>query len=122
MERRRRGNRVSAGVEPPTPASASAPAGLRSASNTPDRALWITTGEAYHRELAQDRSSLNGKILRLPLAKARGPGGRPEIVSLGHRNVQGIDWQPGSGLLFITEFGAENRDEVNITRRGGNYG
>jgi glucose/arabinose dehydrogenase len=88
----------------------------------PDRALWITTGEAYHKELAQDPSSLNGKILRLPLTKARGAGGRPEIVSRGHRNVQGIDWQPGSGRLFITELGEEDRDEVNIVRRGGNYG
>lgn len=88
----------------------------------PDRALWITTGEAYHEELAQNRSSLNGKILRLPLAKARGAGGRPEIISIGHRNVQGLDWQPGSRRLFITEFGEENRDEVNIIRRGGNYG
>jgi glucose/arabinose dehydrogenase len=88
----------------------------------PDRALWITTGEAYHEELAQDPRSLNGKILRLPLAKARGAGGRPAIISRGHRNVQGIDWQPGSGRLFITEMGAEDRDEVNIIRRGGNYG
>jgi glucose/arabinose dehydrogenase len=88
----------------------------------PDRALWITTGEAYHKELAQDPKSLNGKILRLPLAKARGAGGRPEIVSTGHRNVQGIDWQSGSGRLWITELGEEDRDEVNIVRRGGNYG
>jgi glucose/arabinose dehydrogenase len=88
----------------------------------PDRALWITTGEAYHEELAQNPSSLNGKILRLSLAKARGSGGRPEIISRGHRNVQGIDWQPGSGRLFITEMGEEDRDEVNIIRRGGNYG
>jgi glucose/arabinose dehydrogenase len=88
----------------------------------PDRALWITTGETYHEELAQDRSSLNGKILRLPLAKARGAGGRPEIVSIGHRNVQGLDWQPRSNRLFITEMGADDRDEVNVVRRGGNYG
>lgn len=88
----------------------------------PDRALWITTGEAYHKELAQDPKSLNGKILRLPLAKVRGAGGRPEIVSTGHRNVQGIDWQPGSGRLWITELGEEDRDEVNIVRRDGNYG
>ena len=74
----------------------------------PDRALWITTGEAYHKELAQDPGSLNGKILRLPLAKARGAGGRPEIVSKGHRNVQGIDWQRGSGRLYITELGEED--------------
>jgi glucose/arabinose dehydrogenase len=88
----------------------------------PDRALWITTGETYHEELAQDRSSLNGKILRLPLAKARGAGGRPEIVSIGHRNVQGLDWQPRTGRLFATEMGADDRDEVNVIRRGGNYG
>lgn len=88
----------------------------------PDRALWITTGEAYHEELAQDRRSLNGKILRLPLAKARGAGGRPEIVSIGHRNVQGLDWQPRTRSLFVTEFGAEDRDEVNVIRRNGNYG
>jgi glucose/arabinose dehydrogenase len=88
----------------------------------PDRALWITTGETYHEELAQDRSSLNGKILRLPLAKARGAGGRPEIVSIGHRNVQGLDWQPRTRRLFITEMGADDRDEVNVVRRGGNYG
>ena len=88
----------------------------------PDRALWITTGEAYHEELAQDPRSLNGKMLRLPLAKARGAGGRPEIVSRGHRNIQGLDWQPGSRRLFVTEFGAEDRDEVNVIRRGGNYG
>lgn len=88
----------------------------------PDRALWITTGEAYRENLAQDPKSLNGKILRLTLAKARGRGGRPEIVSRGHRNVQGLDWQPGSRRLFATEFGAEDRDEVNIIRRGGNYG
>ncbi len=88
----------------------------------PDRALWITTGEAYHEELAQNPRSLNGKMLRLPLAKARGAGGRPEIVSRGHRNIQGLDWQPRSRRLFVTEFGAEDRDEVNIIRRGGNYG
>jgi glucose/arabinose dehydrogenase len=88
----------------------------------PDRTLWITTGETYHEELAQDRSSLNGKILRLPLAKARGAGGRPEIVSIGHRNVQGLDWQPRTGRLFATEMGADDRDEVNVIRRGGNYG
>jgi glucose/arabinose dehydrogenase len=88
----------------------------------PDRALWITTGEAYHDELAQNPQSLNGKMLRLPLARARGTGGRPEIVSRGHRNIQGLDWQPRSRRLFVTEFGAEDRDEVNIIRRGGNYG
>ena len=36
--------------------------------------------------------------------------------------MQGLDWQPGSRRLFITEMGADDRDEVNVVRRGGNYG
>jgi glucose/arabinose dehydrogenase len=88
----------------------------------PDGSLYITTGEATQRQLAQDPASLNGKLLRLSGAAARGGGGRPEIVSSGHRNVQGIDWQPGSNRLVITELGEADRDEVNVIRQGGNYG
>lgn len=43
-------------------------------------------------------------------------------VDTGGRKGAGIDWQPGSARLFITELGEEDRDEVNIIRRGGNYG
>jgi glucose/arabinose dehydrogenase len=85
----------------------------------PDGLLYVSTGEAGNPPLAQDRGSLNGKFLRL--RDPRGSG-RPEIVSLGHRNVQGFDWQPGSGRLIATEFGPESDDEVNLIRRGGNYG
>lgn len=81
----------------------------------PDRLLYITTGDSGNGALSQDRGSLNGKILRRR-------GGRVEIVSLGHRNVQGLDWQPGSGRLVVTELGQEDRDEVNVIRAGGNYG
>ena len=88
----------------------------------PDGALHITTGDAGNAASAQNPLSLNGKILRLRGSLARGSGGRPEIVSLGHRNVQGLDWQPGSGRLVATELGEDDRDEVNVIRRGGNYG
>jgi glucose/arabinose dehydrogenase len=88
----------------------------------PDGALYITTGETGQGSLSQDPQSLNGKVLRLRGGLARGAGGRPEIVSLGHRNVQGLDWQPGSDRLVVTELGAEDRDEVNVIREGGNYG
>jgi glucose/arabinose dehydrogenase len=85
----------------------------------PDGLLYVSTGEAGDMPLAQDRSSLNGKILRV--RDFRGKGGA-EIVSLGHRNVQGFDWEPGTGRLVATEFGPDSDDEVNVIRRGGNYG
>jgi glucose/arabinose dehydrogenase len=55
-------------------------------------------------------------------------GVRPEIWSLGHRNAQGLDWQPGSNLMFQTEHGPSGfdgpggGDEVNIVEKGKNYG
>jgi glucose/arabinose dehydrogenase len=86
----------------------------------PDGLLYVSTGEAGSPELAQDASSLNGKMLRL--RDFRGGDGKPEIISRGHRNVQGFDWQPRTGRLFITEFGPDANDEINLIRRGGNYG
>jgi glucose/arabinose dehydrogenase len=86
----------------------------------PDGALYITTGEAGQSQLAQDPSSLNGKILRV--RDPRRGAVRPEIVSLGHRNVQGIDWQPGSDRLYATEFGPDAHDELNLIVEGRNYG
>jgi glucose/arabinose dehydrogenase len=53
---------------------------------------------------------------------------RPEIWTTGHRNAQGLAWQPGSGLMFQTEHGPSGfdgpggGDEVNIVERGKNYG
>lgn len=86
----------------------------------PDGLLYVATGEAGRPELAQDPRSLNGKMLRLRGFRER--GARPEVISLGHRNVQGFDWQPGTGRLFATEFGPDANDEVNVIRRGANYG
>ena len=86
----------------------------------PDGLLYVSTGETGDSALAQDRGSLNGKLLRL--RGFRGSHARPEVISLGHRNVQGFDWQPRSGRLFATEFGPDSHDEVNLIRPGGNYG
>ena len=86
----------------------------------PDGLLYVTTGEAGNQSLAQDPGSLNGKILRL--RGFRGGGAKAEIVSSGHRNVQGLDWEPGSDRLVITEFGPDSDDEVNVIRKGANYG
>ncbi|HEV2835584.1 MAG TPA: PQQ-dependent sugar dehydrogenase, partial [Pyrinomonadaceae bacterium] len=102
----------------------------------PDGKLYITTGDATKRDLAQKLDSLAGKTLRLnddgtvpqdnPFVGQK--NARPEIWSYGHRNAQGMDWQPGSDLMFQTEHGPsgfdgpEGGDEVNIVERGRNYG
>jgi glucose/arabinose dehydrogenase len=102
----------------------------------PDKKLYITTGDATERELAQRLDSLAGKTLRLNDDGSVPPDNpfvgrsdaRPEIWTLGNRNAQGIDWQPGTNLLFETEHGPSGfdgpggGDEVNILERGKNYG
>jgi glucose/arabinose dehydrogenase len=94
----------------------------------PDKDLYVATGEAGQPELAQDPQSLNGKYLRLTPDQYHGGASRPEIVSLGHRNPQGFDWQPGTGRLISTEHGPsggdgpQGFDEINDIRQGRNYG
>lgn len=97
----------------------------------PDGKLYITTGDAGERELAQDVKTLYGKILRL-----NSDGSIPEdnpfpnnpVWSYGHRNGQGIDWYPGTGTMYETEHGPSGfdgpggGDEVNVIVKGGNYG
>jgi glucose/arabinose dehydrogenase len=92
----------------------------------PDRNLYVATGDAGNGDLAQDPDSLNGKYLRL--SDYRGGAVRPEILSLGHRNPQGFDWQPDTARLISTEHGPSGSDgpqgfdEVNEIREGANYG
>ena len=88
----------------------------------PDGFLYFTTGDANRQQSAQDPRSLNGKILRMPPRAFRGRGARPEVFSLGHRNPQGFDWQPGSGRMISDEHGPFGYDEINVIRRGANYG
>jgi glucose/arabinose dehydrogenase len=95
----------------------------------PDRRLYVSTGEAGQPELAQDPESLNGKFLALTPAQYRGDRAvRPQIVSLGLRNPQGFDWQPGTRRMYATDHGPsgfdgpEGWDEVNAIVPGGNYG
>ena len=107
----------------------------------PDGKLYITTGDATNQSQGQELNTLGGKTLRLnddgtipddnPFVNQK--GARPEIWTYGHRNAQGMDWQPESGLMFQTEHGPSlidgvslfkrsGGDEVNVVERGKNYG
>ena len=90
----------------------------------PDNLLYVTTGETGNTpELAQDRGSLGGKILRLTLGGDPAPGNPFDsaVYSWGHRNVEGIAFD-GSGRLWASEFGDSTWDELNLIEPGSNYG
>ena len=95
-----------------------------------DGRLFITIGERYQMELAQDISVNRGQVIRIE-ADGRIPadnpfvnrnGARPEIWSYGHRNPQGAALHPQTGKLWTVEHGPAGGDEVNIPLPGRNYG
>jgi glucose/arabinose dehydrogenase len=97
----------------------------------PDKKLFITTGDATERELAQRTDNLEGKILRIN-SDGTIPNDNPfpnsPIWTIGHRNPQGIDWYPDSEIMWSTEHGPSGfdgpggGDEVNVIVKGKNYG
>lgn len=89
-----------------------------------DGKLYATTGEAGDENLAQNINSTGGKILRLN-PDGTVPDDNPYgnyIYSYGHRDPQGITWNPVNGILYESEHGATMNDEINIITKGGNYG
>ena len=90
----------------------------------PDGWLYVSTGEAGQPELAQDMGSLGGKILRIG-QDGKPAEGNPDpsspIWTSGHRNVQGLAFDH-EGNLWASEFGQDTWDELNLIKRGFNYG
>lgn len=95
--------------------------------------LIFSTGERSDlvtRPQAQDLNSDLGKTIRITTDGKPAPGNpflnnvnaRPEIYSYGHRNVQGLAFNPETGDLWENEFGPRGGDEVNIIKPGKNYG
>jgi glucose/arabinose dehydrogenase len=97
----------------------------------PDGKLYITTGDATERGLAQQMGSLAGKILRLNsdgTIPADNPFPGSPVYTFGHRNAQGLAWHPTIKTAFSTEHGPsgfdgpDGGDEFNLIRAGKNYG
>lgn len=106
----------------------------------PDGTLLLSIGDGGNpplrvngelsREQAQRMDSHLGKTLRLkddgtpadgnPFAADA--GARPEIWTLGHRNIQGLARDPESGRIWATEHGALGGDELNLLEAGKNFG
>ncbi|AXT85411.1 glucose sorbosone dehydrogenase [Aeromicrobium sp. A1-2] len=88
-----------------------------------DGTLFVSTGDAGDARLAQDKDSLNGKILRI--TQDGGPAdGNPfgnRTWTYGHRNIEGLAFD-AEGRLWATEFGEKAADELNLIEAGGNYG
>ncbi|WP_312733724.1 PQQ-dependent sugar dehydrogenase [Brevundimonas sp.] len=99
----------------------------------PDGKLFVTLGERSDKPMrpqAQDLGSHMGKTIRINAdgsVPSDNPfvgraGALPEIWSLGHRNVQGIAIQPGTGAVWTIEHGTRGGDELNLEKPGTNYG
>ncbi|OZM83874.1 sorbosone dehydrogenase family protein [Pseudonocardia sp. MH-G8] len=97
-----------------------------------DGSLLVGTGDTARGAISQDLTSLGGKVLRVDLATGEPAEGNPfadaenpaqQLVwTYGHRNVQGVAVQPGTGEVYTAEHGPSTDDEVNRLQAGGNYG
>jgi glucose/arabinose dehydrogenase len=94
-----------------------------------DGFLYMAVGGAND-DVAQNPNSHFGKIIRLRDDGSVPPdnpfvgraGHKPEVYSLGHRNMLGLTVHPTTGEMWENENGPLGGDEVNILKRGGNYG
>lgn len=96
-----------------------------------DGSLLVSTGDSARPAIAQDMTSLGGKVLRLDVDSGRPRPGNPFlsaahphtrlIHTYGHRNPQGVAVRP-DGRVLIAEHGPDVDDELNPLVTGGNYG
>ncbi|WP_371396569.1 PQQ-dependent sugar dehydrogenase [Fretibacter rubidus] len=87
-----------------------------SLSFLPGGTVALSTGDGFEfREAAQDRKSDLGKIIKLTPPPAQN-------ISIGHRNVQGLFFDPFTNSLWAHEHGPRGGDELNLIQPGENYG
>ena len=92
--------------------------------------LYFSIGDMGRGDDSQDPGKPTGKVYRIhpdgsipednPYVGQ--PGALPALYSIGNRNVQGIAQQPGTGIIWATEHGPMGGDELNILKKGANYG
>ena len=97
---------------------------------SPDGKLFVTMGERFKFEPAQDLTSHLGTVARInpdgsvpednPFVDQE--NALPEIWSYGHRNIEGAFIHPETGVLWAHEMGPRGGDELNIPEAGRNYG
>jgi glucose/arabinose dehydrogenase len=89
----------------------------------PDGLLYVSTGETGQPDLAQDKGTTAGKILRITPDGDPAPGNPFDspVWTYGHRNVQGLAFDD-EDRLWASEFGQSTFDELNLVERGRNYG
>lgn len=99
-------------------------------AEAPDGTLFLTLGDRYHHMAdAQTLDNHHGKVVRIRKDGSVPPdnpfagqaGARPEIWSIGHRNLQGAAIGP-DGRLWTSEHGPQGGDEINRPEPGKNYG
>jgi glucose/arabinose dehydrogenase len=91
---------------------------------SPDNKIMMTTGDIGTGSNSQNMNSLNGKMLRINLdgsIPADNPDPGSYVYSFGHRNGQGLCYGP-TGILYESEHGQNNADELNIILANRNYG
>ena len=96
----------------------------------PDGSLAISLGDGgRYQDESQDPNNRHGIIARVMpdgSIPADNPfvdgGGDPAVWSYGHRNVQGMVYDTDRGILFAHEHGPKGGDELNIVKKGANYG
>ncbi|WP_317956225.1 PQQ-dependent sugar dehydrogenase [Paenibacillus chitinolyticus] len=90
----------------------------------PDKKLYFSDGNYGNKD--DTLTYLGGKIFRLNLdgtIPSDNPfGASSPIYSRGHRNPQGLTWQPGTNRLFESEHGESSKDEINFIQPGAHYG
>jgi glucose/arabinose dehydrogenase len=92
--------------------------------------VFLSQGDRFDRQRPQQLDFVQGKLLRLNVDGtmpadnpfAASPGVRRLVWSYGHRNIQGLAFDPRTGTLWASEHGPRGGDELNLPQAGKNYG
>jgi len=102
--------------------------GGRGRFNPADGYVYLTTGDTHNGEVPQSPSLMGSKVIRIDTDGAPAAGNTPPVgfdkrtYTYGHRNVQGIAFNPATGAAVAAEHGPWHSDEITVLRNGGNAG